>query len=281
MKHARAALCLLPCLLLWAGQAGAVRLEAVDGPPEPGDPGAGDYLLGTMLSTSANHVGEPGRGASLRPLWSVQWGNWRITTTRASALWRLGRDGVDPGVSTVLVDQNRFRLSASLQIDGGRRSGDDSYLAGLPDVQRTLRGRVTARYTLSDHWSVALAASHDLRNRDRAGTLTPSIKYRYPTESGTLWEASLSAVAGNDEHLLTFYGISAATALASGRAPYQPRGGLHQWRLGLDVSHPISARWVVFGGLGLSSLVGDARRSPLVSRASTWGANVGVAYRCC
>lgn len=280
MKLARAWLW-LPALMLWAGQAGAVRLESVDGPPEPGDPGAGDYLLGTMLSTSGNHVGEPGRGASLRPLWSLQWGQWRITTTRASALWRLGRDGVDPGVSRVLVDQDRFRLSASLQIDGGRRSGDDAYLAGLPDVQRTLRGRVTARYTLSSRWSVALAASHDLRNRDRAGTLTPSIKYRHPTESGTLWEASLSAVAGNDEHLQTFYGISPAAALATGRAPYVPGGGLHQWRLGLDVSHPISARWVVFGGVGLSSLVGDARRSPLVSRASTWGANLGVAYRCC
>ncbi|MFC7460392.1 MipA/OmpV family protein [Hydrogenophaga defluvii] len=280
MKTPRAALVLLPCLLLWAGQAGAVRLESTEG-AEPGDPGAGDYLLGSMLSTSGNHVGEPGRGASLRPLWSVQWRNWRITTTRASALWRLGRDGIDPGVSTVLVDQSRFRLSASLQIDGGRRSGDDAYLAGLPEVQRTLRGRVTARYALSDHWSVALAASHDLRNRDRAGTLTPSIKYRHPTESGTLWEASLSAVAGNDEHLQTFYGITPAAAMAAGRAPYEPRGGWHQWRLGLDVSHPLSARWVVFGGVGLSSLVGDARRSPLVSRASTWGANLGVAYRCC
>ena len=26
---------------------------------------------------------------------------------------------------------------------------------------------------------------------------------------------------------------------------------------------------------------GDARRSPLVSRATTWGASLGVAYRCC
>lgn len=281
MKTARAALCLLPCLLLWAGQAAAVRLEAVDGPPAPGDPGAGDYLLGTMLSTSAGHVGEASRGASLRPLWSLQWGDWRITTTRASALWRLGRDGIDPGLSTVLVDQNRFRLSASLQIDSGRRSGDDSYLVGLPDVQRTLRGRVTARYTITPRWSAALALSSDLLNRDGAATLTPSLKYRLPLESGTLWELSMATSMGNRDHQQTFYGISPAAAAAAGRAAYEPGAGLHVWQLGLDVSHPLNARWVVFGGVGLSSLVGDARRSPLVSRRSTWGANLGVAYRCC
>lgn len=280
MTPSRAALALLPCLLLWAGQAGAVRLESVDD-AEPGDPGVGDYLLGTMLSTSGNHVGEPGQGFSLRPLWSLQWRNWRLTTTRASALWRLGRDGVDPGVSTVLVDQNRFRLSASLQLDDGRRSGDDSYLAGLPDVQRTLRGRVAARYTLTPRWTAGLTLGSDLRNRDGAATLTPSVKYRLPSESGTLWELSLSTSLGNRDHLQTFYGISPAAAAASGRAPYQPGAGLYAWQLGLDVSHPVSARWVVFGGLGLSSLVGDARRSPLVSRATTWGASLGVAYRCC
>ena len=280
MKHPRAALCLLPALLLWAGQAGAVRVESADD-PEPGDPGAGDYLLGSMLSTSGNHVGEPARGVSLRPLWSLQWRNWRITTTRASALWRLGRDGIDPGVSTVLLDQDRFRLSASLQLDGGRSSGDDPYLAGVPDVQRTLRGRVTARYTLSPRWSAGLALGSDLRNRDGAVTLTPSVKYRRPTSSGTLWELSLSTSLGNRDHLQTFYGVSPAAAVAAGRVPYQPGPGLYVWQLGLDVSHPVSARWVVFGGIGLSSLVGDARRSPLVSRGTTWGANAGLVYRCC
>lgn len=279
MKHARA-WCLLPCLLLWAGQAGAVRVESTDD-PEPGDPGAGDYLLGAMLSTSGNHVGEASQGFSLRPLWSLQWRNWRITTTRASALWRLGRDGIDPGVSTVLLDQDRFRLSASLQLDDGRQSGDDPYLAGLPDVRRTLRGRVTARYTLSPSWSAALALGSDLRNRDGSATLTPSVKYRRPTSSGTLWELSLAASLGNRDHLQTFYGISSTAAAAAGRAPYQPGAGLYGWQLGLDVSHPVSARWVVFGGVGLSSLVGDARRSPLVSRGTTWGASVGLAYRCC
>lgn len=271
---------LLPCALLWAGQALAVRVESADD-PEPGDPGAGDYLLGTMLSTSGNHVGEASRGVSLRPLWSVQWNNWRITTTRASALWRLGRDGIDPGVSTVLVDQSRFRLSASLQLDGGRRSGDDSYLAGLPDVQRTLRGRITARYALTPRWSAALALGSDLANRDGAVTLTPSLKYRRVGSSGTVWDVSVATSLGNRDHLQTFYGISPAAAAASGRAAYQPGASLHVWQLGLDVSHPVSARWVVFGGVGLSSLVGDARRSPLVSRGNTWGANVGVAYRCC
>ena len=282
MKAARAALTfiLLPCLLLGAGQAVAMRLEAADG-TEPGDPVAGDYLLGSMLSTSGNHVGEQGRGASLRPLWSVQLGQWRITTTRASALWGLGRDSIDPGVSRVLLEQDRFRLSASLQLDGGRRSGDDSYLAGLPDVQGTLRGRITARYALSPKWSLALAGAHDLRSRDQAGTLTPSIKYRHPTSSGTLWEASLAAEIGNDAQLQTFYGITPTAAAAAGRAPYEPRGGLYLWRLGVDVSHPVSTRWVVFAGVGLSSLTGDARRSPLVSRGTTWGANAGPAYRCC
>lgn len=280
MTPARAVLALLSGLLLWAESAGAVRLESVGG-AGPGAPGADDYLLGAMISTSGNHVGEPSRGASLRPLWSLQWRSWRITTTRASALWRLGRDGIDPGVSRVLVDQDRFRLSASLQLDDGRKSGDDAYLAGVPDVRRTLRGRVTARYSLGPYWSAALAASHDLRNRDGSATLSPSIKYSHPTDAGSLWELSLGATLGNAKHLRTFYGIGEAAAAQSGRAAYLPGGGWTQWQLGLDLSHAIDSHWVVFGSLGWSQLLGDARRSPLVSRKGTWSASAGLAYRCC
>jgi outer membrane scaffolding protein for murein synthesis (MipA/OmpV family) len=281
MKHPRATVGLLLGLLLGAGQAGAVRLEQVGEQPEPGDPGAGDYLLGAMVTSSGTHVGEPSRGASLRPLWSLQWGKLRITTTRASALWRLGRDGVDPGVSAVLVDRDRLRLSASLQLDDGRRSGDDAYLAGLPDVRRTLRGRVTARYTLGPRWSTAVSLSHDLRHRDGSTTLAPSLKYRLPTEADTLWELSLGATLGNARHLQAFYGIGTAAAQQSGRAAYVPGGGWTQWQLGMDVSHAIDRHWVVFGGLGWSQLMGGARRSPLVSNTGDWSASLGLGYRCC
>ena len=50
---------------------------------------------------------------------------------------------------------------------------------------------------------------------------------------------------------------------------------------GVDVMVALSRHWVAVGGVSMSQLQGDARRSPLTVKPLGYSASVGLAYRCC
>jgi len=270
MPHAR----LTPCLLaaLWAGAsaqaAEPVALEA-----------SRDYLVGASLASSAGHLGETDQRLSLRPLWAFQFGRFRLATGRASSLLSVGRETVDPGLSTVLATTNDWRLSTSLQWDEGRKSGTDPLLTGLPDVRDTLRGRASARLALGPRWSWSVSGSQDLLRRDGGFYLNTGLNYRYPVSDQTYWDLGVGAVWGTDLYRQTHYGIAPEAALATGRAPYSLGSGWERVSLGVSMTTALSRRWVAFGGLSLSQLQGAAALSPLVGRKAVYGATMGLAYR--
>jgi len=43
----------------------------------------------------------------------------------------------------------------------------------------------------------------------------------------------------------------------------------------------LNRHWVLWGGVGVSQVQSDARRSPLTVRPTGYSASVGLAYRCC
>lgn len=66
---------------------------------------------------------------------------------------------------------------------------------------------------------------------------------------------------------------------ASPLPAFDPKAGLYSVDAGVDVMVALSRHWVAVGGVSVSQLQGDARRSPLTQRASNYGASIGVAYR--
>jgi outer membrane scaffolding protein for murein synthesis (MipA/OmpV family) len=238
-----------------------------------------DYLVGASLVSSAAHVGQTEQRLSLRPLWAFQLGRFRFATGRASSLLSVGRDTVDPGLSTVLVSANGWRFTSSLRYDEGRRSDADPLLAGLPDVRDTLRGRVSASLDLGPRWSGSVSGSQDLLGRGGGFYLNTGVSYRYPVSEQTYWDLGLGAVWGTDLYRQTHYGISSEAALATGRTPYRLGGGWERVSVGWNMTSALNSRWVAFGGLNLSQLQGEAAQSPLVGRKVVYGATVGLAYR--
>jgi outer membrane scaffolding protein for murein synthesis (MipA/OmpV family) len=226
-----------------------------------------DYLVGASLVSSAAHVGQTEQRLSLRPLWAFQLGRFRFATGRASSLLSVGRDTVDPGLST------------SLQYDKGRESGADPLLVGLPDVRDTLRGRASASLALGPRWSGSVSGSQDLLGRDGGFYLNTGLNYRYPVSEQTYWDLGLGAVWGTDTYRQTHYGISPAAALATGRTAYALGAGWERVSLGVSMTTALNRRWVAFGGLSLSQLQGATARSPLVGRKTVYGATLGLAYR--
>lgn len=237
------------------------------------------YLLGASFAVSTSHLGASGAGLGLRPLWAFRLGRFRLATGRASSLLGVGRDTVDPGLSTVLTTTNGWRLSTSLRYDKGRNSGNDPLLAGVPDVPDTVRGRASASKALGPRWGWSISGSQDLLGRGGGFNLNTGLNYRYPVSQQTYWDLGLSAVWGTDLYHQTHYGLSAEAAQASGRMPYQLGSGWERVSLGWNMTSALSRRWVAFGGLNLSQLQGAAARSPLVGRRAIYAVTVGLAYR--
>jgi MipA family protein len=238
-----------------------------------------DYLVGLGLVSSADHLGEARQRLKLKPLWAFQLGRFRIATSGASDLLSVGRERVDPGLSTDVLSTPALRLSASLQLDNKRSWDSDDRLRGLPDVRATLRGRATASGAVGPRWSWSVSGSQDLLGREGGLRVNTGLGYRYPVSDQTYWDVSFGAGWGNATYRNTHYGISEAAAVATGRTPYALGNGWDSASLGWHLTTALNRRWVAYGGVSVSQLQGAAARSPLVGRVTSRGATVGLAYR--
>ena len=238
-----------------------------------------DYLLGATLSSGRDPLGTSEQRLRLRPIWAFQLGRLRFATSGASALLAQGRESVDSGVSTVLTRSDRVSLSTSLSIDEGRSWRDDPVYAGLPRVRDTVRGRVTAGLTLGPRWSGSLRASQDLLGREGGLRIDSGLNYRHPVSPLTHWDLSLGLGWANGTYRQTHYGIAPAAAAATGLQAYGLGSGFDGLSLGWRITSALNRRWVAYGGLSAYQLQGAAARSPLVTRSTTFGATLGLAYR--
>lgn len=268
-------------LWLGVGLLGAGPVIAADpAPSEPTPPERRrEYVIGSALESSAGHLGESDQSLSLSPVWAFQLGRFWLATGRANSLLRAGRETVDPGLSTALVTPGGWRLSTSVQMRGGRESGDDTLLRGLPDLRATLLGRTRASIGLGPRWSWNLNGTQDLLDRGAGLSLGTGLGYRYPVSADTHWNATVGLGWSNARSRQTQFGIGPEAALASGRAPYGLGSGWDNVSLGWGFTSALSEHWVVFGGLGRSQLLGAAARSPLVGRQAVTSASIGLAYR--
>jgi outer membrane protein len=247
---------------------------------EPEDEWVGrEFLVGAALESSVGHIGDARRGLSLKPVWHFQVGSVRLSRSRASTLLGTGRRSAETGLSADLFSLDDWRVSASLRVDNGRTFDGDAVWQGLPDIRTTLRGRASVRRPLAGRWGWGASLDQDLLGRDGGLRLNTGIGYHHPWSERTRWDFGLSATWGNARYMQTHFGISPAGAAVVGRAPYALGSGWESVYASWNISTALNEHWVVFGGVGVSHLRGSAARSPLVSRHTTTGVTLGLAYR--
>jgi outer membrane scaffolding protein for murein synthesis (MipA/OmpV family) len=237
-------------------------------------------LLGLALVSSADYAGSSRTTVKLRELFSLQYGRVRISSSHAGGLLDVGGTGpVGSGISTQLAATDRWRLGLSARVDSGRKSADSPALAGLPDVDRTVRARLGASYRISDHWSFGLSLSQDILGKGGGATASADIGYGDRLTASTTWSVGVGVSAANALNMRSYFGIDATTAAQTGRAPYEPSAGLRDVHTGLGTATRVSRHWVGFATVGAVRLLGGAADSPLTFRRTQTAAAVGLAYR--
>ena len=269
-----------PCRMAAAGLLAALLLpnaradtDAPDASPEA------RWFLGAAMVNTPEYSGSDKQVLKARPLLAARFGRWRFSTAGAGALLDFGGAAAGPGASAELVETERLRLGLSLRVDSGRRSVSSDYLRGLPDVERTLRGRLYASYRLGAHWNAAASVSQDLLGRGGGAVAGFGLGYTQRLGQRTELSAGTGVDVGDARHMRSYFGITPEQAVATGLRAYTPGAGAKNVHTGLLITTAFDRDWIMFIGGGTSRLVGDAALSPLSRSTSAWGLSMGIGYR--
>lgn len=238
-----------------------------------------NYALGALASTVPSSEGSSGRKTRLRPSVAVEYGRFRLSSSRGSAFLGHGLRAIESGASATITENDQFSLRAGLRIDRGEGAFDEPRLAGLPPVRSTLRARLSAGYAITRRWSLGTTVTQDILGRDGGAQLSTNVGYTWPLTEQTNINFGVGANFGSRTYLRSNFGVP--TGGTTTLAAFSPRAGVYSVDGGVEVISAISHRWVILGGFHVSQLQGDARRSPRTVDPLGYSASVGLAYRCC
>jgi MipA family protein len=235
-----------------------------------------NYTLGFALINSPTYLGASDTRFKVRPFFAVQYGRFSIADSRATAITDFG-----VGASYALLDQPTWKASVGLRVDNGRKSGDSANLAGLPDIERTLRGRVSATWTPIPRWALSASTQTDLLGRKGGTVLSLGASHTVPIDERQRLSFSAGTSFGDATYMNSYFGVDNKSALASGRTAFVPGMGIRDAGVGASHNFRISHRWFLMSSVGASRLLGDAGKSPTTLKKNQVTASISVAYQCC
>lgn len=138
-----------------------------------------------------------------------------------------------------------------------------------------------------DTLGLRLDVLHDIGSAHKSTTFSPNLEFSTPLSTRTYASASLGAEFVSNKFADYYYSITPGVSLGTGGIlpPFNASGGMKNWKAGLLVNQSITGNLLhgisLFGLGQYSRLVGDFRRSPIVSQrgsASQWTGALGLAY---
>ncbi len=250
-------------------------LPAPTRPPETAPRWEG--AIGINLSNRPEYEGSDHRVSKATPAVFLRYG--RFTLTNASGFVTRRADDVVRGLGVDMVQKGAVRVNLALRFDAGRSEGTSDALAGLGDIEPTVRARLTATWRGDGGLRAGAAWSVDALGR--GGGNVGDVSLGWETRLGTHTTATVGTAlsAAGDRYMQTYYGISAAQAARTGYPVYEPRAGLRDLSLSVGTRTEIGDDWVLLGGAAATRLLGPAARSPLTRQRGGWGLNLGLARR--
>jgi len=160
----------------------------------------------------------------------------------------------------------------------GRKADDSDRTEGLDDID--FHGTYGAFIEWSPGPYSVMAAYRQAARSGYGGTLELRATYDAWRDTRNRLTLGASTQWANDDAMQTWFGVTPSQAARSraGLETYSPSSGFKSVALFGTWAHRIDTRWSAVTTLGVNTLVGDARDSPLTERKTNVFANVGVIY---
>ncbi len=215
------------------------------------------YALGLSINSAPEYAGSDRRDYSLKPAFAIRYGRYKLSSSGGSSILNFGERAESSGASADLINNKTLKLKASARIGGGRNADDSVDFDGLPEVDRTIFGRLSASYQLSSHFNLNSTLTTDLLGRDNGTTLSAGLSYTQRISSRTEWNAGIGVTYGDATHMRSFYGVPDDAANAQ-RSAYSPGAGFKDWGIGTGFMTALDKHWIAFGSAGYNQLIGRA-----------------------
>jgi outer membrane protein len=136
-----------------------------------------------------------------------------------------------------------------------------------------------------DHLAFRVDVLHDVASAHKSTTFSPNVEFSTPLSLTTYARANVGAEFVSNKFADYYFSTTPADSLASGLPVFNAGGGMKNWKAGLLLNQSITGDLLhglsIFGTGQYSRLVGDFKRSPIVSQrgsASQWLGALGLAY---
>ena len=138
-----------------------------------------------------------------------------------------------------------------------------------------------------DSLGFRLDVLHDIGSAHKSTTFSPNIEFSTPLSRSTYVGLNVGAEFVSNRFADYYYTISPADRLATGNQlpVFNASAGMKNWKAGLLVNQSLSGNLLhgfsIFGLGQYSRLVGDFKRSPIVSQrgsANQWIGAIGLGY---
>ncbi|SDE14223.1 outer membrane protein [Paracoccus isoporae] len=167
-----------------------------------------------------------------------------------------------------------FSITPSFNYLGKRDSDDDSRLAGLDEVDRTLEFGVKATYRTGPTRAFVTARKGFGGHDGITGEFGAEYRIDY-SDRLTMW-AGLEAGYGNDDYNQTYFGVTPDEAARTAYGPYAPGGGINSAAATLEARYDLSPNTAVMGEVKFSRVIGDAADSPIVLDENQPSVRLGI-----
>ena len=233
--------------------------------------------VGLTAGYGPAYTGSNDYNVGLKPALYLRYGRFSISTGAGFTTRRA--DQVLRGLGVDVWSSERIRVSLAARLDNGRSESSSPALAGMGDVDGTLRARISALWKLDEGWQLGAAASIDALGRGQGalGELTFSREQALTPDTVWVWGGSLTF--GDATYMRSYYGVTATQAANTSYAQYLPSAGLRDLALSIGLRSELTPEWVGYINAGLSQSLGPLLDSPLVEQPLGWGISAGVAWR--
>jgi outer membrane protein len=177
-----------------------------------------------------------------------------------------------------------FGLSAALTYGGGRADhkknafyGSDA-LKGMGDIDGAVQAVLGVSYQVGTV-GLSLSTTQNLAHREHGATYTIGASMPLYSTASDQVGLGLSAVYGDNKHMQTYYGVTAAQASRTAFKAYTAKAGFENLTAAVSWNHVIDKNWSAHSAVGFTQLSGDAADSPLTKRKTTPMLMTGFSYK--
>ncbi len=224
-------------------------------------PGVTNIRLGLEPTISPDYDGSDDYNISIKPLISLQYRDLIQIDNNNIRINLFGDDG--------LFHSHNFKAGPLIKVDFGRSENDNASLAGMGDVGTSIELGLFASYPLDNLTRARMRLVQDTTSGHSGMKIMGDVRtILYKANSFTIIGSVISTWADN-KYLDSYFSLNAVQSQRTGLPEFDAGSGIKDISLALSTNYSLTRHWDLLSNFGYTRLVGDAKKSPLVSIRGT------------